>query len=646
MIEVLLGKLLPLFIIGLCVSLLLVPPVKTLLVRLGMVDKPSARRINKKPIPRGGGIAVFFAFHIAMAVWYFFMSGGIIKPWASETQIVSWTAASILLFFVGIMDDAFGLKPLVKLSGQIAAALTVISSGVTLQSLLIFDMPPLVATVLTLVWYIIIINAFNLIDGLDGLASGLALIGAIGLTICLSFRGNALSAVPLAILAGVCLGFLRYNFNPASVFLGDTGSMFLGFTLATIPLVAGGKAAFIASVGVPLLVIGVPLFDTVLAIWRRTMRALLPAAPGVEKKGISRVLLPDMDHLHHRLLSSGLTQRKTALMLYAVSALMVITAVFVTVFDNRASGFLLMGLLILVAILASHLTRVELWDTGMAILSTVNKSRFSRYLLPLYVLSDILSLVIMWFLSENLAYQYHYGYALKYVKSVFPIYFTCIMGALALGKCYRRVWVKSDAKDYIVLFFACFTGWVLADAVVMIFEMCDYPGFYRQMFIFLMLSVIPITLVRMVRVLVSHGLASTETRRIKNEAGILKVLVYGAGEHFLVYETMTHGSLLAHRNWFIVGIVDDDPVLRGRVIRGFKVLGSIADIDEILDNNAVDAVCISDSLRVDNMEKIVNVAKKRGIDLYEIECGLRKIADPQSLLVSQPLLERDRNGNK
>lgn len=630
MIDVLLRKLIPLFLLGLAVSLLLVPPVKTLLVRFGMVDKPSARRINKKPIPRGGGIAVFFAFHIVMLFWYFFMSNGNIKPWASETQIISWTAASFLLFVVGVLDDAFGLKPYVKLAGQIAAAIAVISSGVNIRSLILFDMPPLIGDLLTLFWFIIIINAFNLIDGLDGLASGLALIGALGLTICLSFRGNAVSAVPLAILVGVCLGFLRYNFNPASVFLGDTGSMFLGFTLATIPLVAGGKAAFIASVGVPLLVIGIPLFDTVLAIWRRTMRALLPAAPGAEKKGFSRVFLPDMDHLHHRLLSSGLSQRKTAMMLYAVSALMVVTAVFVTVFDNRAQGFLLFGLLVLVAVLASHLTRVELWDTGMAILSTVNTSRFSRYLLPIYVLSDIISLIAMWFLSETMAFQYHYGYAWKYFKTVFPVYFSCIMCALALANCYRRVWVKADAKDYIVLFFACFIGWVVADAIVMMFEIADYPGFYRQMFIFLMLAVIPLTLVRMVRVLVSRGLASTESRRIKNNAGILKVLVYGAGEHFLVYETMTHGSLLAHRSWYIVGIVDDDPILRGRVIRGFKVLGSIENIDEILNDNAVDAVCISDTLRPENMEKIVQVAKKRGLELYEIECGLRKISDPQS----------------
>lgn len=632
MIEVLLKKLLPLFLIGFVVSLLLVPPVKALLVRVGMVDKPSARRINKTPVPRGGGIAVFVAFHIAMLIWYFWMSGGVISPWASESQMVCWCSASFLLFIVGILDDAFGLKPLVKLSGQIAAAIIMISSGINLGDLILIDMPPIVGMLLTVVWYIIIINAFNLIDGLDGLASGLALIGAVGLTICLSFRGNAVSAVPLVVLAGVCLGFLRYNFNPASVFLGDTGSMFLGFTLATIPLVAGGKAAFIASVGVPLLVIGVPLFDTVLAIWRRTMRAVVPPSPDVEKKGLRAVLLPDMDHLHHRLLSSGLTQRKTAFFLYTVSVVLVLTAVLVTVFSNKASGFLLLGTLILVAILASHLTRVELWDTGMAILSTVNKSRFSRYLLPLYILSDIVSLAVMWFVSESLAYQYDYGYAVKYIKTVFPVYFGCMIGALALAKCYRRVWVKADAKDFVVLFLACFIGWVVADAVVIMFELCDYEGFFRQMFIFLMLSVIPVMLVRMVRVLVSHGLASAESRRIKNAAGIRKVLVYGAGEHFLVYETMTHGSLLAHRNWFIVGIVDDDPLLRGRVIRGFKVLGSIADIDKILDENSVDAVCISDSLRVENLNKMVKIAGKRGLDLYEIECGLRKIDNPQSLL--------------
>ena len=168
----------------------------------------------------------------------------------------------------------------------------------------------------TVFWIVGAINAFNLIDGLDGLASGLALIASLGLTISLISRNLISETIPFLALGGACLGFLRYNFNPASVFLGDTGSMFLGMTISTLPLLTGSSQELAVSLGMPLLVMGVPIFDTFLAIWRRSVRALLPNAHRGEipNQGGGAVMQPDKDHLHHRLLRLlSNNQRKAAL---------------------------------------------------------------------------------------------------------------------------------------------------------------------------------------------------------------------------------------------------------------------------------------------------------------------------------------------
>ena len=208
--------------------------------------------------------------------------------------------ASLVLLVVGVVDDIRGMKPVIKLGGQVAAALMMWFSGTRFGLLLGYNLPAPVDCALVVIWLVAIINAFNLIDGLDGLASGLAIISAVGLVRHFADAADSRRSVAALGFIGACLGFLRYNFNPASIFLGDTGSMFIGFTLGVVSLQTFNKNTFLISMAIPIMVLGVPIYDALLAIWRRSVRSWVGGKSGGTKRGIMQ---PDVEHLHHRLAS-------------------------------------------------------------------------------------------------------------------------------------------------------------------------------------------------------------------------------------------------------------------------------------------------------------------------------------------------------
>lgn len=306
------------FAISLAVTYVLTPLVTRLATKWGMVDMPDPRKIHASATPRGGGIAVFAGVHAACAAIY-------LLPWpySSGNLDASWwhtvLFASGALLVVGIVDDIRGLKPWVKLCGQTVAASIMLKAGWSFQMLLGHQLPMWLDVVLTLVWVLFFINAFNLIDGLDGLSTGLGIIAALGMAGCLLVRNLPGDALVLVALVGACAAFLRFNFHPASVFLGDTGSMFIGFFLASVALGTGSKGTVLVSVGVPLLAAGVPAFDVMLALWRRSFWN----GKGVTANFPGSLMSADMDHLHHRMLTWGIDQKGVAVCLYAINVLFV-----------------------------------------------------------------------------------------------------------------------------------------------------------------------------------------------------------------------------------------------------------------------------------------------------------------------------------
>ena len=298
------------FILALAISFACTPAVRMLAIKIKAVDVPKDnRRMHKVPIPRMGGLAIFAGFLVSVL---FFVPLG--------TEFRSILIGALILVVLGIIDDIVALKPKTKFAGQIIAALIPALSGVSIHGIVNPFVPGQYSTLgifsipLTVIWIVGITNAVNFIDGLDGLACGVSAIATVTMFIIAVLFGETYIALMMAALAGACLGFLPYNMNPAKIFMGDTGSMFLGYILATVSIQGLFKFFAVISFAVPFILLGLPIFDTGFAIVRRLLKGQSP-------------LQADRGHVHHRLIDLGFDQKQSVAILYAFSALMGLTAV-------------------------------------------------------------------------------------------------------------------------------------------------------------------------------------------------------------------------------------------------------------------------------------------------------------------------------
>ena len=319
------------FAAAVVLSLVLTPPVSMLARRLGIVDKPGARRVHDRVIPRAGGVAVYFAFMLPF-VGTIMWDPGLLRTFDPTGKTLPLLLGATLTFCVGVWDDVRSLPPRIKLELQIVAALIAGVGGIQIEKV---GLPGLGEVILgwmalpaTVLWFLFIINGLNLIDGLDGLASGITFFAALTLLIVWQSASNPLVALGLAALAGATFGFLKYNFYPASIFLGDGGAYFLGYTVAALSVLGSIKSEATVAMLIPVIALGVPVID---AGWAPVRRFILG----------QRLFQPDRDHIHHRLLKLGYTQRRAVLLLYGITILMGLVAlVLVHAKDDRAAVLL------------------------------------------------------------------------------------------------------------------------------------------------------------------------------------------------------------------------------------------------------------------------------------------------------------------
>jgi UDP-GlcNAc:undecaprenyl-phosphate GlcNAc-1-phosphate transferase len=298
------------FIIAAAVVMLTTPVVKKIGLQSGYYDPPGGRKVHQRPMVRLGGVSIFLGTLIALlSIWW--LGGFGILPPAKEYEIWGVTFGGLAFFLIGLADDLFNLSPFVRLFLQIVAASFAWQAGVQIEFLSIpfvglSSLPDWISLPVTVIWLVGMTNAINWIDGLDGLAAGVSGIAAVVMLIVCLFMHQPAAALIVAALAGSTLAFLRYNFNPAQIFMGDGGAYFIGFTLAGVGVIGLVKGVTTVAILLPVLILAVPLFDMSAVILDRLRHGKSP-------------FIADNRHLHHRLLQAGLSHRLTVLFIYALT---------------------------------------------------------------------------------------------------------------------------------------------------------------------------------------------------------------------------------------------------------------------------------------------------------------------------------------
>lgn len=322
-----LKQIIPMVLIPFLFVLLLVPFIKKIAIHIGALDIPNERKVHKEPMPRLGGLAIFFGFLLGYMIYG-----------THSSQMNSILIGSFIIILTGVFDDIKPLKPKEKFIGQLVASLILVFYGnFVMSEVSAFGITlhfGIFSEILTLFFILGCINCMNLIDGLDGLAAGISSIYFLTIGIIATMQGSfGLDFVLTFVLLGSTLGFLVHNFHPASIFMGDSGSMFLGFIIATIALL-GFKNVTMSSFIIPLLILAIPILDTLFAIIRRTL------------KGES-ISTPDKFHIHHQLLNQNFTQRQTVLIIYGINILFAFASI-VYVLKDAVLGYIIYGILLLI----------------------------------------------------------------------------------------------------------------------------------------------------------------------------------------------------------------------------------------------------------------------------------------------------------
>jgi UDP-N-acetylmuramyl pentapeptide phosphotransferase/UDP-N-acetylglucosamine-1-phosphate transferase len=603
------------FLTALVVTYLLTPLIRELACRFGVVDLPDERRPHKHPTARGGGLAVVLGVNAACLVALAFPEGT--RPGGFDLHWwLGFAPASLVLLVVGLADDIHGLKPWKKLLGQTLAAVLIYLSGTRFGSLLGYQLPPVLDGILVVVWIVAVINAFNLIDGLDGLAAGLTIISATGLCGVLVLGHLSGAILVLVALAGACLAFLRYNFHPATIFLGDTGSMFIGLVLGVVALQTCTKNTFFLSLAIPMLVLGVPIYDTLLAIWRRSVRRLVngqePASTG-KRPGIMQA---DLDHLHHRLLKSGLSTRRVATILCIMNGGLVGFGLLMATFKSHAYGIFLLALLAAVYVLLRRMAVIELRDTGKVLLTGLRRPTHSQLKALAYPVWDMVCLagalgIAMWIFEPQKARFWHAWFL------DLPIWVTPTFSLLAISRTYLTVWTRARVLDVLMLVFTLQAGLLLSLGIALLIDPYNASNWLLRV---LLIGALAHPAIISVRVFyrcieeIVHFLKSTSDPNADTE----RVVLYGAGgrcQLFLKERSFNDSQSFDGRT--IVGLIDDEPSLHFNWVHGHMVLGGLRDLPQLIPRHRIGGIVITATLKPEARASLQELARQHHLHLSE-----------------------------
>lgn len=450
-------KYLVLFLLGMIATILLTPLVRRAAIRFRVFDFPGERKVHHQPIPRLGGISLFIAFHLVLIASCRFDFFHFPPDFLQEINYIWLLGAGAIVFVLGAVDDFRSIPPGLKLLFQITAGLIVSFTsfrieGITLPfgtlQLGIWSIP---ATVL---WVVTITNALNLLDGLDGLAAGTAFIVSLSIFFIALTNGIIGSALLSIILAGATLGFLKYNFHPASIFLGNSGSYSLGFMLSILSLQSNSKDTTTVIILIPVLLLGLPIMDTILSMLRRLLKSLRIVGTNGNGSHLKfffldrwSVFRADRDHIHHRLLQLGFNQSKAVIFLYGISLFLGALAFSSVYFRNINQALLIMAIGI-----ASYIGIRKLKYGEMQVLR-------NGALLPLFDTPLISQRILKTFLDLTfIAFSYYLAFFLrfegqldpvikKYYLATLPLVLSVKLLIFYLSGLYRGIWQYAGVAD-------------------------------------------------------------------------------------------------------------------------------------------------------------------------------------------------------
>lgn len=596
----------------------------TLGPKLGLMDQPDARRVHQTPVPRAGGIAVWLTFLLAMLAVKLTGVGG---SAASLQGINAFMVSSLILVAVGVIDDRGGVPAWIKLGCQIAAAVAYwwLKPGGG-EILFGFAVPWFVDLAFWVAWIVLLINAFNLIDGLDGLCGGLAAISLTFMAVLQIAQGNLTDALNLGLMVASIGGFMVYNRNPARIFLGDTGSMVLGLFLATMASEVAGRKTMLGSILLPVAVAGVPLIDVLLAIWRRSVRSTVSQWSGGERVGI---FLPDKDHLHHRLLARGWSQRKVTRRLHALAILFCVLALLPTMLGGMGIMLAALSTFLIALFGLRYLASVEFVQSGSFVHFAIKRRPNNNLRRALYFIYDVGGLAFGCLLALMIDANFGGRTSMLPQPWVLVLVFTGTgIAMLWLVKIYHRVWSHAHVREFLLVCGSLLLAAALAGTLV---EVAAGDLTWRMIKVCMLTTIFAAAIVLLPRALpeILRELAVDSIHRQEHHLATKpqRVLVYGAGDLGNLYLDYLSSIPVSHFEHFqVLGFLDDKDLLQGRIIRGFEVMGSFESLPQLNHKLQLDGIIIAiNGLDDVRREQLQGTVSAMGLHCYEWSCSFRSV---------------------
>ena len=582
-----------------CLALLLTPLVRYFARRFGFVAVPKTDRWHKKPTAMLGGVAIWLSVVIVSLTFLLHITYG------KEIFL-----ASSFLFLVGLIDDLIHVKPYQKLIGQILGAAYVVYYGLSLP----WTGSKIINMAFAIFWLIGITNAINLLDNMDGLASGIAIIAAGFLALSFVNTGQYSEALILLIFAGGLLGFLVYNSNPASIFMGDCGSMFVGFFLASSALInlSGGRSRSLVPVlAVPILILFIPIFDTTFVTVLRKLSGRAASQGG-------------RDHTSHRLVALGMSERKAVFMLYGFAALSGVLAILVQSARLDVSLAAIAGFTIVLTLVGVYLAGVKVYDENEAL---KDKPLYAFLIDVSYkrrifeVLLDVVLVILSYWASYAINFPPNSPAWKLFIRTLPVLVFMKMSVFLVMGV-YRGLWRYTSMSDLIVFGKAVILSSV-ASLILILFAF-RFEGYSRKVF--------AIDAVLMFLLLAGSRLAFRLFRQIlpavsKHDGR--RVLIYGAGDagELLLRELRNNRELQLAP----IGFLDDDPAKSGKVIHGLKVFGGNGDLGSVCTQHEIDEIVISSMKMTEaRVQEVIRTCSERQIKVKRMRITI-EVVDGQDL---------------